>query len=421
MCTYCHASLHDRHDCTPCGTIVPNILEYNTLTPIQKHLVAFAYLILVTGLLAMDFINPSLPYIMQSLHTNETSTKPLIVFYLFGLSISQFFYGTFSDNYGRKKTMLISYGISMAGILLSIMSGSIATLSLARFITGVGNGGATVISRAIISDVCTDSRSLKQAFSYFSVFGMMSPTFGPIIGGFIQQYTHSWRLCFVMLLCVTAASCIVIKKFMTETHVIPLVKTSLLDQGKVYLSLLKLKRFMLYNFASAIVYIFSIAYYAYMPFILFKLNFTPVHNGEIYGVYAIALILGALSLARFFNKFDSRKVFALCCFSFVLTSVLFLIYFYFSYSFTALMLVSTLIAFTCGISAPLTLSLCMHEFVEGGSKGAASSIQGFMKMFFTGVALLLFNVIPLRSMASLLVCYVVLSIIMIYLLIIFRR
>ncbi|MCC2625390.1 MAG: hypothetical protein K0R14_1263 [Burkholderiales bacterium] len=396
------------------------VLEYNTLTLIQKHLVAFAYLILVTGLLAMDFINPSLPYIMQSLHTDETSTKPLIVFYMFGLSISQFFYGTFSDNYGRKTTMLISYGISIAGILLSVMSGSIAMLSIARFITGAGNGGATVISRAIISDVCVDSRSLKQAFSYFSIFGMMSPTFGPIIGGFIQQYTSSWRLCFVMLLCVTLASAIVIKKFMIETHIIPTVKTSLLDQGKIYLSLLKLKRFMLYNFASAAVYIFSIAYYAYMPFILFKLNFSPVQNGEIYSVYAIALVLGALSLAKFLNKFDSRWVFALCCVSFMLTSLSFFVYFYFSYSFAALILVSILIAFTCGISAPLTLSLCMHEFTEGSSKGAASSVQGFMKMFFTGVALLLFNVIPLHTMANLLVCYVVLSVAVISLLILDR-
>ena len=43
----------------------------------------------------MDFINPSLPYIMQSLKANEVETKPLIVFYMLGLSISQFFYGTF--------------------------------------------------------------------------------------------------------------------------------------------------------------------------------------------------------------------------------------------------------------------------------------------------------------------------------------
>lgn|GEM_PF-5558208 len=379
------------------------------LTQRQKQLVAFSYLILITGLLAMDFINPSLPYIMQSLHTNEAGTKPLIVFYMLGLSLSQFFYGTFSDNHGRKKTMLLSYIISIIGITLSITSNSITMLYFARLITGVGNGGATVIARAIISDVCTEQRSLKQAFSYFSIFGMLSPTFGPIIGGFIQQYTDSWRLCFVALLCVTIISSIIVKLFMSETHDIPVIKTSILDQGKVYVSLLKLKRFMLYNFASAAVYVFSIAYYAYMPFILYKLNFSPVETGGVYAVYAVSLILGALSLAKYFNKFDSHKVFGGCCLSFVLCSLLFYLYFYFAYSFVALMLLSIIIAFTCGISAPLTLSLCMHGFASD-RKGAASSVQGFMKMFFTGLALLLFNFIPLRSMASLLLCYIVLSI-----------
>ncbi|MEN9391087.1 MAG: hypothetical protein RL017_384 [Pseudomonadota bacterium] len=384
------------------------------LTQQQKPFVAFACLILIVGLLAMDFINPSLPYIMQSLHTNEAGTKPLIVFYLLGLSLSQFFYGTFSDNHGRKKTILLSYLISIIGVALSIMSHSIEMLYMARFINGVGNGGATVIARAIISDVCTEPKALKHGFAYFTIFGMISPTFGPIIGGWIQQYYGNWRLCFVALFCVTIVSGVIIKLFMSETHSIPVVKTSILNQGKVYISLLKLRRFMVYNFASAVIYVFSIAYYAYMPFILYKLHFSPVENGWIYGVYAVALVLGSLSLAKYLNKFDSMAVFSGCCVVFILSAVLFYVYFYFTYSTIVLILFSIITAFTCGIAAPLNMSLCMQGFTPD-RKGAASSVQSFMKMFFTGIALLVFNFIPLHSMTSLLFCYIILAIIIIVL------
>lgn len=380
------------------------------LTQIQRNFIAFACLILATGLLAMDFINPSLPYIMVSLHTNEAGTKPLIVFYLLGLSISQFFYGTFSDNHGRRKTILLSYVISIIGIILSIMSHSITTLYLARFINGAGNGGATVIARAIISDVCAEPKSLKQGFSYFTIFGMMSPTFGPVLGGWIQQYYNDWRICFVALLGFTVFSAIIVYLFMDETHIVPKIKTSLLDQSKLYLSLVKLKSFMLYNFVSAAIYVFSIAYYAYMPFILFKLHFSPVENGVLYGIYAISLICGSLFLAKYLNKFNSYTIFAVCCLSFTCTSVAFYLYFAFTYSLIPLAFLSIIIAFTCGIAAPLTMSLCMHGFTID-KKGAASSVQSFMKMFFTGCALLLFNLIILKSMTSILLCYIALSIV----------
>ncbi|MCE3268549.1 MAG: drug:H+ antiporter family protein [Burkholderiales bacterium] len=356
----------------------------------------------------MDFINPSLPYIMQSLRANEIETKPLIVFYMLGLSISQFFYGTFSDNYGRKKTIILSYIVSIIGIILSIMSSSMAMLYVSRFINGLGNGGATVVARAMLSDICTTPKSLKQGFSYFTIFGMISPTFGPIIGGFIQQYYNNWRLCFVALLFVTIFSAIITQLFMLETHPIPAQKASIIEQGKVYLSLLKLSRFMLYNFSSAIIYVFSIAYYAYMPFILFKLHFSPVETGMVYGVYAVALVFGSLSLAKYFSRFNSNTIFAVCCVSFILNSILFYVYFKFLYSPVALILLTIIIAFTCGISAPLVLSLCMGGF-STDKKGAASAVQSFIKMFFTGIALLLFNFISLQSMVSLLICYIVLS------------
>ncbi len=379
------------------------------LTKHQKQAVIFSCLILITGLMAMDFINPSLPYIMQSLSTTEAGTKPLIALYMIGLSLSQFFYGTFSDNHGRKKTILLSYFISFIGIIISSTSTSIGMLYLGRLINGAGNGGASVISRAIIADVCTEHRSINKAFSYFTTFGMISPTFAPILGGLIQQYSNNWRWCFIALLFVTLISSIIIKMFMPETHTIPSAKNSFLEQGKLYFNLLKLRTFMFYNLISAAIYVFSIAYYAYMPFILFKLYFSPLENGILYAVYAVFLIGGSLSFGKYLNKFDSKKIFSNCCIAFLLSAIIFYFYFYLTNSMVAIILLSIIISFICGISAPLTLSLCMHGF-SSNKKGAASAVQSFIKMFFTGITLFLFNFIPLHSMTALLLCYFILAV-----------
>ncbi|MCC2625732.1 MAG: major facilitator transporter [Burkholderiales bacterium] len=383
-------------------------VSYAKFTQYQKQIVAFACLILITGIMAMDFINPSLPYILRSLNVDESSTKLLIVFYMLGFGISQLFFGTFSDNYGRKKTVLLSYIISIIGIAWSGTANSIDMLYAARFVNGIGSGGELIVAMVIISDVCKESEQLKQAFSYYTMSSMMSPAIAPIVGGLIQQYSNNWKLCLVALLWVTLISGVIVQKFMPETHTIPDIKASMINQIREYLALFKRAKFMLYNFISAFILVFTISYYSYMPFILVKQGFSPAENGALYIVYAVGLALGSLSLAKYFFTFDSNRTFIACCTGFILASSLFCIYFYFSYSIVVLILFSMTIAFICGISAPLTLSVCMAGFAAD-TKGAASSVQSFTKIFFTALALLFFDFVPLHSMANLLLCYFLLS------------
>src|SRR5579863_7066886 len=376
----------------------------------QKIAIFFACVILSVGLIAMDFINPSLPYLIHGLSTDQSSVQQLIVCYMIGLGVSQFFYGTFSDNYGRKLTISIAYVISICGILLSASAYSVEMLCICRFITGFGSGGSTMVSRAVISDSCHDQITLKKGFSWFSISSQVSPSVAPVIGGFVQQYTGSWRICFITLAIITFIALIVIRFFMPETHDIPDKKKSFIHQVLVYISLFKLRKFMSFNFISALIYVFTIGYYCYMPFILVKLNFTPVENGAIYSVYAIFLVLGSLSLGTYLNRFNSKILFSICCVGYMLTSVFFFLYFQnISASSTIVIIIfSAILSFLCGVAAPLTLSLCLAGFNQ--DKGAASAVQSFIKMFFTGVALFIFNFIPLHSVVNLLECNIILSI-----------
>lgn len=384
----------------------------------QKTAIFFSCFILVIGLMGMDFINPSLPYIMKALNASQAQTKLLMVWYMFGVGLSQFFYGTFSDNHGRRKAIFLAYAISLFGIVIAIFANSIEVLDISRFIAGVGAGGAPIVARAIIADVCQDEISIKKAFSYFSMSSQLSPALAPVVGGFIQEYLN-WRFCFAGLFLTVFISNWILFFYFKETHGIPTFKKSLSHQIKIYASLFSDKRLSLLNLISAFLFVYTIGYYAYMPFILHQVGFSPSENGLLYIFYAASIVLGSLSMRYISMRYPSEKILSVNIVFFVLISLFFYAYFSFYYSLTAIIIVSVLIAFNGGMSAPLVLSLCMQGFTE--NKGAASAVQSFFRMFFTAVALLCFNTIPLKSMASLMICYIGLSFLIMLLFLYFKR
>ncbi len=54
-------------------------------------LIFLSCLILIVGLMAMDFINPSLPYIMKNLSASQNATKGLMVVYILAMSFAPTF------------------------------------------------------------------------------------------------------------------------------------------------------------------------------------------------------------------------------------------------------------------------------------------------------------------------------------------
>ena len=91
----------------------------------------------------MDFINPSLPY-YEKFVISQGATKGLVAPYILAIGCAQIFYGTFSDNYGRRRAIILAFAIAVVGFILSAFSRNITMLYLARFITAVGILGASL-------------------------------------------------------------------------------------------------------------------------------------------------------------------------------------------------------------------------------------------------------------------------------------
>ncbi len=368
--------------------------------------------------MAMDFINPSLPYIMQSLSTTQAATKGLIITYLLAMAVAQLFYGTYSDNYGRKKALFLAFAIAIFGFLLSAVSNSIQMLYMARFITALGMAATPVISRALIVDVCHDHDSLRKGFSYFAMFSQISPAIAPFFGG-LTQYLSSWQISFYVLAAVNLMSFIVLWNFMPETQQIPQYKKKLLQQLKTYFELRKLPSFLLFSLLSSLIMSLTLGYYSLMPFIFHHLGLNSIINGLMCIPYAMGLLIGALAMSTFLKRFESEKLFIYCLIiNFLFLALGMIVSFYFD-NLWIITVFAFILGFLCGVTAPLSLTLAMQGFEV--NRGAASAMQAFIRYFFCGIVLTLGNFLKISYLYQVLAIFLIISTIMLFFYFFFKK
>ena len=65
------------------------------------------FLVACSAQIASDIYAPSLPAIAVNLHTSISNVQFSMAIYMFGLTISQLFYGPLSEGMGRKMPLII--------------------------------------------------------------------------------------------------------------------------------------------------------------------------------------------------------------------------------------------------------------------------------------------------------------------------
>ena len=140
---------------------------------------------------------PSLPHIASDFVEYGCYANWTLTLYYISYGASQFFYGPFTDRFGRFKTMYFGLSIFIIGCVLSISSASLKNLVLSCFVQGIGIGSAGVLCRAIPRDLYSGKKLLKIN-SWINIIFVVTPLLAPILGGAIQQYL-GWRFNFLFL------------------------------------------------------------------------------------------------------------------------------------------------------------------------------------------------------------------------------
>ena len=152
-------------------------------------------LMLTMFLAALDqtIVATALPTIGRQFR-DVSSLSWVITAYLLASTAVAPVFGTLSDIYGRRATILTAMSLFVAGSTLCALAPNMTILIVARGLQGLGGGGILPIVQTVIADVVTP-RERGQYQAYFSGVWMAAGIGGPILGGVFAEHLH-WSMIF---------------------------------------------------------------------------------------------------------------------------------------------------------------------------------------------------------------------------------
>ncbi len=172
-------------------------------------------LLSMIGPFAMDMYLPAMPGIAADLGTSAQAMQGTITVYLAAFGLAQMVYGPWADQSGRKPPLYVALAIFALGSGICIAAQSVETLTLGRFVQGLGGAAVMVIPRAIIRDMSTGDEATRLMALIMLVFSV-SPMLAPLTGSALMAIA-GWRSVFVALLLTTLMSLTLLHFAQAET------------------------------------------------------------------------------------------------------------------------------------------------------------------------------------------------------------
>ncbi|NMB41363.1 MAG: multidrug effflux MFS transporter [Firmicutes bacterium] len=265
--------------------------------------------------LSIDMYLPALPAMSDYFGASQAVTNLTLSAFFFSYGCGILIWGPLSDKYGRRSCLLVStfiYVLAGAGCALA---GEIYFLIFCRILQGLGAGGTTSISLAIVKDSFSGRLREKVLVIVIALSGI-APVVGPLIGAMILLFADFklvfWLLSFVGI--VSLILTLLLEETLAEEkrYSGPLIRT----MGQVFV-VLKNKSFLW------LVIIFSLGSLPFMGYIAISSYVYEIYFGlseQMFSIYfaanACAFILGPFLYYRFFRGYDNdfliRGNFILC-------------------------------------------------------------------------------------------------------------
>jgi predicted MFS family arabinose efflux permease len=145
----------------------------------------------------MRMFDALLPTLSEDFGVAPTVASIVVTAFTLAYGLFQIVHGPLGDRVGRLRTIAAAMLIACLGSLGSALAPSLTTLTILRFVTGVGAAGIIPVSIAWIGDH-TPYESRQATLGSFMGFSLTGQILGPALGGALAEW-FSWREVFYLL------------------------------------------------------------------------------------------------------------------------------------------------------------------------------------------------------------------------------
>jgi AAHS family 4-hydroxybenzoate transporter-like MFS transporter len=170
-------------------------IDSRPFSPYQWLILGLCFLIIFIDGFDVGTVGFVAPALVQGWHVQKQMLGPVLSAALVGLAIGSLGSGPFADRYGRKTVLVVSVGLFGLFSIASAFADNLEHLTLLRFLTGLGLGGAMPNATALTAEYCPARKRSILVALMFSGY-----TFGSAIGGFIAAYLiphYGWPSVFI--------------------------------------------------------------------------------------------------------------------------------------------------------------------------------------------------------------------------------
>ena len=159
----------------------------------QHYGITFAMLAMAAIVYALlqSLVAPALPAIQADLHASPTGATWILTAYLLSACVATPIVGRLGDMFGKKKMLVITLWILALGTLLAALSSTIALMTAARVIQGIG-GAVFPLAFSIIRDEFPKER-IAQGIAMISALVGIGGGLGIVLSGpIVQHLDYHW-------------------------------------------------------------------------------------------------------------------------------------------------------------------------------------------------------------------------------------
>jgi len=162
------------------------------------------FLVVLVDVLGFTIVYPLLPFYAEHFHATPLIATTLVSVYALCSLISTPIIGRLSDQFGRRRLLLLSQAGTCAGFIVLGFSEYLWMVFLGRILDGITAGNLS-LAQAYISDH-TEPQNRAKSFGVIGIAFGIGFTFGPAMAGWLVKYGQ--HVPFLVAACLSAGSMI---------------------------------------------------------------------------------------------------------------------------------------------------------------------------------------------------------------------